>query len=58
MYEYTDEEKIIAELDEARRFFSKQKWPIIDVTRKSVEETAALIIQKYNLKRGVKHDFI
>jgi len=54
--EYTDEEQIIAELDEARKFFAKQKWPVIDVTRKSVEETAALIIQKYNAKKGLKHD--
>lgn len=52
--EYTDEEKIIEELDEARRFFAKNKWPVIDVTRKSVEETAALVIQKYNLKRNIR----
>ena len=45
---YTDEETIHAELEEARRYFNKHKWPIIDVTRKSVEETAALIIQKHS----------
>ena len=49
--DYTDEEKVLAELDEAKRFFTKQKWPIIDVTRKSVEETAAIIIQKYQDRR-------
>lgn len=45
--EYTDEERIREEIDEAKRFFTKNKWPIIDVTRKSVEETAAMIIQKH-----------
>lgn len=45
--DYTDTETIHAELDEARRYFNKHKWPIIDVTKKSVEETAAMIIQKY-----------
>lgn len=55
--EYTDEEKIIEELEEARKFFTKNKWPIIDVTRKSVEETAALIIQKYNVKKNIKDGF-
>ena len=49
---YTDEDKIRDELEEARKFFNKNKWPVIDVTRKSVEETAALIIQKYNYKNG------
>ena len=42
---YTDLEKIKSEVDQARNTFRKYKWPVIDVTRKSVEETAASIIK-------------
>ena len=42
--EYLDEEKIEEEVRKARRMFSKNKWPVIDVTKKSVEETAAEIM--------------
>lgn len=45
--EYTDIEMINDEIAEAKKYFLKRKWPIIDVTRKSVEETVAIIIQKY-----------
>ncbi|PIR34127.1 MAG: phosphoenolpyruvate synthase regulatory protein [Alphaproteobacteria bacterium CG11_big_fil_rev_8_21_14_0_20_44_7] len=48
---YTEIETIKQEIDEASRLFRKNKWPIIDVTRRSVEETAAIIIQKYSDKR-------
>lgn len=40
---YLDIERVIEETKEARRFFTKQKWPVIDVTRRSVEETATEI---------------
>ncbi len=40
---YLDPEKVKEEILEARRFFTKQGWPVIDVTRRSVEETAAEI---------------
>lgn len=50
--EYTDIEKIEEELLEARKYFTKHKWPVIDVTRRSVEETAATIIQYYQRMRG------
>jgi len=43
--EYTDEKKIIDELENSKTLFKKHKWPTIDVTRKSVEETAASIIK-------------
>ena len=46
---YTDLEKIKKEVDEARSTFKKYKWPVIDVTRKSVEETAASIIKIYEI---------
>ena len=43
--DYTDEKKILAELESSKKLFKKYNWPIIDVTRKSVEETAASIIK-------------
>ena len=46
---YTDLEKIKKEVDEAKNTFKKYKWPVIDVTRKSVEETAASIIKIYEI---------
>ncbi len=42
--EYLDEEKIEEEVRKARRLFSKHCWPVIDVTKRSVEETAAEIM--------------
>ena len=42
---YTDLERITAEVRDARRLFAKNQWPVIDVTRRSVEETAAAVIQ-------------
>ena len=46
---YTDLEKIRKEVDEAKKTFKKYKWPLIDVTRKSVEETAASVIKIYEI---------
>ena len=46
---YTDLEKIKKEVDDAKNTFKKYKWPVIDVTRKSVEETAASIIKIYEI---------
>ena len=46
---YVDLEKIKKEVDEAKNTFKKYKWPIIDVTRKSVEETAASVIKIYEI---------
>ena len=40
---YLDPEKIAAEILEARRYFTRNGWPVIDVTRRSIEETAAEI---------------
>ena len=42
---YTDENEIFNELENSKKIFKKNNWPIIDVTRKSVEETAASIIK-------------
>ena len=46
---YTDIKKIEKEIMEAKKTFVKYKWPIIDVTRKSVEETAASIIKIHEI---------
>ena len=46
---YTDLDKIKKEVDEAKGTFKKYKWPTIDVTRKSVEETAASIIKIHEI---------
>ncbi len=46
---YTDLEQIRKEVDMAKNTFKKYKWPFIDVTRKSVEETAASVIKIYEI---------
>jgi len=46
---YTDLENIKKEVLNAKRTFQKYKWPLIDVTRKSVEETAASIIKIHEI---------
>jgi len=46
---YTNIENIKKEIDDAKKTFSKYKWPSIDVTRKSVEETAASIIKIHEI---------
>ena len=43
--DYTNENEILNELENSKKIFKKYNWPIIDVTRKSVEETAASIIK-------------
>jgi len=45
--DYVDEEAIIEEVKQSRRLFSSRGWPVIDVTRRSIEETAVAIL---NLK--------
>ncbi|MDA9158712.1 kinase/pyrophosphorylase [Candidatus Pelagibacter ubique] len=49
---YTNISKIEKEINEAKKTFTKYKWPTIDVTRKSVEETAASIIKIYEIKKN------
>ena len=46
---YTSIENIKKEIYEAKKTFQKYKWPSIDVTRKSVEETAASIIKIHEI---------
>jgi regulator of PEP synthase PpsR (kinase-PPPase family) len=48
--EYVNIDKINDELRSARKIFKENNWPTIDVTRKSVEETAASVIKIYEIK--------
>ena len=48
--DYTNLEKIKIEVEQSKKIFKKNRWPTIDVTRKSVEETAASIIKIYEIK--------
>ncbi|MEM9263409.1 MAG: pyruvate, water dikinase regulatory protein [Pseudomonadota bacterium] len=50
--EYSDVENIKKELIAAKRLFAKNRWPSIDVTRRSVEETAAAILTKLSARRN------
>ena len=50
--EYTDLSFIKKELDDSKNLFKKNNWPIIDVTRKSVEETAASILKIIEIKKN------
>ena len=49
---YTNYEKISKEIIEAKKLFKKYNWPTVDVTRKSVEETAASVIKIYEISKN------
>ena len=46
---YTDLNRVKKEIEAAKKTFRKYEWPTIDVTRKSVEETAASVIKIYEI---------
>ena len=48
---YINLEKISKEVESAKMTFQKYRWPIIDVSRKSVEETAASVIKIYEIRK-------
>ena len=48
---YTNIEKITKEVEEAKKIFKKYNWPTVNVTRKSVEETAASVIKIYEIAK-------
>ena len=50
--EYTDLNSIEKEVEDSKNLFKKNNWPIIDVTRKSVEETAASILKIIEIKKN------
>lgn len=49
--DYVDSETVFQEVSAARRLFASHGWPVIDVTRRSIEETAASILQLYNRRQ-------
>lgn len=50
--DYVNQEAVAREIAYARRLFADAGWPVIDVTRRSIEETAAAIIALVNERRG------
>ena len=49
---YTDVEAINVEVENSKKMMKQYSWPIIDVTRRSVEETAASIIKIFEIKKN------
>jgi hypothetical protein len=47
---YVDPQRVGAEVLAARRLFTERGWPVIDVTRRSIEETAAAVINLLNMR--------
>lgn len=43
--DYVDHESVKAEIQASRRLCTQRGWPVIDVTRRSIEETAATVLQ-------------
>ena len=50
--DYTDLESIRKEVNDSKNLFKKNNWPIIDVTRRSGEETAASILKIIEIKKN------
>ena len=53
--DYVNEEHVRAEIEASKKLFRQQGWPVIDVSRRSVEETATLMIQ-YRLRQVEKRN--
>ena len=51
---YSDLDFIQNEIANSKKLFKKYNWPVIDVTRKSVEETAASVIRIFDIKKEKK----
>ena len=49
--DYLDFDKVRDEIRAARKLYTQMGWPVIDVTRRSIEETAAEILTLLNRKR-------
>lgn len=54
--DYVDHDAVRDETVKARRAFERRGWPTIDVTRRSVEETAAAIINLLSERRSRRQD--
>jgi regulator of PEP synthase PpsR (kinase-PPPase family) len=53
--DYVDPDSVREEVAFARKLFQKHDWPVIDVTRRSIEETAATIMSLYARHIGTAH---
>ncbi len=51
---YVDGDHVAREVQFARRMFADNGWPVIDVSRRSIEETAAAVINLYNERHNVR----
>lgn len=51
---YIDRRAVAEEISEARKLFDRHDWPVIDVTRRSIEETAAAIIDLYRIHKAAQ----
>ena len=51
---YSSLDFVQKEIEKSKKLFKKYKWPVVDVTRKSVEETAATIIKIFDIKNVQK----
>ena len=51
--DYVDLARVREEVIYAKRLFAKEDWPVIDVTRRSIEETAAAILGHYGKRAGL-----
>jgi regulator of PEP synthase PpsR (kinase-PPPase family) len=52
--DYTDIEAVRSEVLQARRLFAQNHWPVIDVSRRSIEETAASILKLLARRHGTE----
>ncbi len=50
--DYVDFDQVAQEINDARRLFAKYDWPVINVSRRSIEETATTIIQLLKRRAG------
>ena len=49
--DYVDRVAVAEEVAASRRLFAERGWPVIDVTRRSIEETAAAVLDLYRAHR-------
>jgi len=54
--DYVDQDAVQREVAFARRIYADNDWPVIDVTRRSIEETAAAIINLFNERGSVARE--
>ena len=55
---YADPDHVRDEVNNARRLFADRNWPVIDMTRRSIEEAAAAILQLYSQRQSAATDGI